>query len=78
MRLPGAKTPEIPDARDQALIAPMAVLRQLFEGESRRPIRFRYGLMLFDFLTIIFVAVTSFVADRRRAREAREDAQRAY
>ena len=37
------------------------VLRELYEGESRRAVRFRYGLLLFDLLTIIYLAVTSFV-----------------
>jgi voltage-gated potassium channel len=38
------------------------LLRELYEGESRRSVRFRYGLLLFDLLTIIFLALTSFVA----------------
>ena len=37
------------------------VLRELYEGESRRAVRFRYGLLLFDLSTIIYLAVTSFV-----------------
>jgi voltage-gated potassium channel len=37
------------------------LLRELYEGRSRRAIRFRYGLILFDLLTILFLAVTSFV-----------------
>jgi voltage-gated potassium channel len=37
------------------------VLRELYEGGSRRAVRFRYWLLLFDLLTIIFLAVTSFV-----------------
>jgi len=36
-------------------------LRELYDGESRRAVRFRYGLLLFDLLTIIFMVVTSFV-----------------
>ena len=36
-------------------------LRELYEGESRRAVRFRYGLLLFDLLTIVFMVVTSFV-----------------
>ena len=38
------------------------LLRELYEGESRRSVRFRYGLLLFDLLTIVFLALTSFVA----------------
>ena len=37
------------------------VLRELYEGESRRAVGFRYGLLLFDLSTIIYLAVTSFV-----------------
>ena len=36
-------------------------LRELYQGDSRRAVRFRYGLVLFDLLTIIFLVVTSFV-----------------
>jgi voltage-gated potassium channel len=38
-----------------------ALLRELYEGETRRAVGFRYGLVLFDLLTISFLAVTSFV-----------------
>ena len=34
---------------------------ELYEGESVRAVRFRYGLLLFDLLTIIYLAITSFV-----------------
>jgi voltage-gated potassium channel len=37
------------------------LLWELYEGESRRAVGFRYGLVLFDFITIIFLAVTSFL-----------------
>jgi voltage-gated potassium channel len=37
------------------------LLRELYEGETGRSVWFRYGLLLFDLLTIIFLAVTSFV-----------------
>jgi voltage-gated potassium channel len=40
------------------------LLRDLYEGESRRAVWFRYGLLLFDVLTIIYLAVTSFVEGR--------------
>jgi voltage-gated potassium channel len=36
------------------------LLRELYQRESRCAARFRYGLLLFDLLTIIFLAVTSF------------------
>lgn len=37
------------------------LLKDLYEGESDRAIRFRYGLLLFDLLTILFLIITSFV-----------------
>jgi voltage-gated potassium channel len=39
----------------------VSLLRELYEGESGYAVRFRYGLVLFDFLTIVFLALTSFV-----------------
>jgi voltage-gated potassium channel len=42
-------------------ITRQTLLRELYEGRSRRAIRFRYGLILFDLSTILFLAVTSFV-----------------
>jgi len=41
-------------------MAPHTLLRELYEGESARAVRFRYGLLLFDLFTIIYLAVTSF------------------
>jgi voltage-gated potassium channel len=35
-------------------------IRQLYDGSSRRAVRFRYGLLAFDLITIIFVIVSSF------------------
>ena len=42
-------------------MASHTLLRELYEGESARAARFRYGLLLFDLLTIIYLAITSFV-----------------
>jgi voltage-gated potassium channel len=39
----------------------MILLRELYEGESRGAIWFRYSLVLFDLLTIIFMVITSFI-----------------
>lgn len=36
-------------------------LRALYEGNSPNSHRFRYGLLLFDLLTVLFVVVTSFM-----------------
>jgi voltage-gated potassium channel len=34
---------------------------ELYEGETREAVRFRYGLMAFDMAAIVFIVVTSFV-----------------
>ena len=36
-------------------------IRALYEGDSQAAHRFRYGLLIFDVLTILFVIVTSFL-----------------
>lgn len=36
-------------------------VRDLYEGDSHRSHRFRYGLFLFDLLTVLFVIATSFI-----------------
>lgn len=48
-----------PSARDRRL----DLLRQLYQGRSRRAVRFRYGLLVFDLVTITFVIGASFVHD---------------
>ncbi|WP_417720533.1 potassium channel family protein [Salipiger sp.] len=37
-------------------------VRELYEGDSDRAHRFRYGLLVFDTVTILFVVATSFTA----------------
>lgn len=37
------------------------LLRELYEGGSRRSARFRYGLLLFDAATIVLLVLTSFI-----------------
>jgi voltage-gated potassium channel len=37
------------------------LLQELYEGESRGAVRSRYGLLMFDVLTIDFLVATSFV-----------------
>lgn len=39
----------------------LAALRELYEGRSRRAYLFRYGLLVFDLLTISFIILSSFV-----------------
>jgi len=36
-------------------------LRELYEGSSPRGIRFRYALLVFDIITVLFIIVTSFL-----------------
>lgn len=36
-------------------------LRELYEGDSPEAHRFRYGLLLFDLATILFIVITSFI-----------------
>ena len=45
--------PPLPRAR--------AEIRQLYEGGSLEAHRFRYALVAFDFVTILFIVATSFV-----------------
>lgn len=44
-------------------------IRQLYEGESPRGVRFRYALLVLDFVTVLFIIVTSFLP-RSRAIES--------
>ncbi|GGG80388.1 ion transporter [Salipiger pallidus] len=39
----------------------LALLRELYQGDSHRAHRFRYWLLGFDVITIVFVVVTSFI-----------------
>jgi voltage-gated potassium channel len=36
-------------------------IRQLYEGETRGGVRFRYALLMFDLATVLFIVVTSFL-----------------
>ena len=36
-------------------------LRRLYEGRTKRAHRFRYGLLIFDIVTLVFVVATSFM-----------------
>lgn len=40
---------------------PGGFLRDLYEGKSKRAIRFRYALLLFDVVTLVYLVATSFV-----------------
>ena len=36
-------------------------LRQLYEGETLRSVRFRYALLALDIITVLFIVTTSFL-----------------
>src|SRR3954451_17572920 len=36
-------------------------IRQLYEGEKLSSVRFRYGLLAFDIITVVFIIATSFL-----------------
>jgi len=36
-------------------------LKALYEGRSERAHRFRYGLLIFDVVTLLFIVATSFI-----------------
>ena len=40
-------------------------LRQLYEGETLRSVRFRYALLALDIITVLFIVATSFVPRTR-------------
>jgi len=40
-------------------------LRQLYEGETLRSVRFRYTLLVLDVVTVLFIVATSFVPRTR-------------
>lgn len=49
-----------PDAADGS--SPLSGrLRELYEAETERAVRFRYGLLLFDLATLAFIVASSFV-----------------
>lgn len=52
--------PDATDGRAAAAPGRLARVRALYEGDSDRAHRFRYGLLAFDVVTVIFVIVTSF------------------
>ena len=49
------------DAPDHPVRRARARLKRLYEGRTRRAHRFRYALLIFDIVTIVFVIATSFV-----------------
>jgi voltage-gated potassium channel len=50
-----------PHGADAHSVAPVRErLKRLYEGRTRRAYRFRYGLLIFDIITLLFVVATSF------------------
>lgn len=41
-----------------------AQITELYEGDTKRAVRFRYGLLVFDVATVLFLVISSFVTDR--------------
>jgi voltage-gated potassium channel len=39
----------------------IARLRELYEGDTPEAHRFRYGLLIFDIISVLFIIITSFV-----------------
>jgi voltage-gated potassium channel len=48
-------------ARRKPVLPLTETLRDLYEGSSERGYRFRYGLLTFDIVTVIFIVATSFM-----------------
>ena len=46
-------------------------IRQLYEGATPRGVRFRYALLAFDIVTVLFIIATSFLPANRDHRDAR-------
>ncbi|HSA80473.1 MAG TPA: ion transporter [Geminicoccaceae bacterium] len=49
-----------PDPAAPARTGPGARLRELYFGRGQRAVRFRYGLLLFDLVTIAYIVASSF------------------
>jgi voltage-gated potassium channel len=66
-----AKTRPARSSRDRSVARPKSTgagwmrekLGQLYNGSSRRAVNFRYGLLAFDLVTVVFVIVSSFYLD---------------
>jgi len=50
-----------PTPNGDALRGWVAKLRDSYEGDTEEPHRFRYGLLVFDLVTVLFIVVTSFL-----------------
>jgi voltage-gated potassium channel len=50
-----------PTPNGDALRGWVAKLRDLYEGDTEEAHRFRYGLLVFDLVTVLFIVVTSFL-----------------
>jgi voltage-gated potassium channel len=54
---PDSRQPELPPAS----VSMRAAVKKLYEGRGQQSIRFRYGLLAFDVITILFLIGSSFV-----------------
>ena len=48
-------------AAKSAPVSLRASVKALYEGRSERAIKFRYGLLIFDIVTVLFLVVSSFI-----------------
>lgn len=51
-----------PPATSNGVARTIARLRELYEGDAPQAHRFRYGLLVFDVVSVLFIIVTSFAA----------------
>ena len=60
--------PPIPEDAAVTLTDFRRTLRELYEGATPQGVRFRYALLAFDIVTVLFIVATSFLPrDRRRS-----------
>jgi len=56
-----AEAPHVAGPHASSLAQLRAHIKRLYEGRTRRAHRFRYGLLVFDIVTLLFVVSTSFM-----------------
>ena len=64
VRITTELTPHEEYGHDWAVSSLTARLRELYEGDTPRAHQFRYGLLVFDLTTILFIVATSFLPQR--------------
>ena len=59
--MPSKRNPKKSASRRKPVLPLTETLRDLYEGSSERAYRFRYGLLIFDIVTVVFIVATSFM-----------------